>query len=273
MDSKDSQDDKSSIEIGADRALMVVLKALYSFGNPLRTKRTKSSSSTVTKAFRFEINNVRFAGSEEELEGVEKLVVPRNKEERNSDKLTPAEVFTNTHMKLVKRGEKWMRGTATSCTFVAALIATVVFAAAITIPGGNDSNGHPIFSKKPIFLLFIICDAFALFSSISSVLLFLSILTSRYGEDDFHVSLPRILYFGLITLFLSILSTMIAFGVILYLLVFGKSHKEWIAIPFVVLPPSIPVVLYLRSQYNLLFGIYTSTYQNIFVKQSDGMLY
>ncbi|XP_028100743.1 ankyrin repeat-containing protein ITN1-like [Camellia sinensis] len=119
------------------------------------------------------------------FKGVEKLVVPRNKEEKNSEKYTPVEVFTDTHRELVKGGENWMRGTATSCSLVATLIATVVFAAAITVPGGNDSSGHPIFYKKSIFLLFFICDALALFSSITSVLFFLSILSSHYGEEDF----------------------------------------------------------------------------------------
>ncbi|CAL5365305.1 unnamed protein product [Camellia sinensis] len=204
---------------------------------------------------------------DEEKVGVEKLVVPRNKEEKNSEKYTPVEVFTDTHRELVKGGENWMRGTATSCSLVATLIATVVFAAAITVPGGNDSSGHPIFYKKSIFLLFFICDALALFSSITSVLFFLSILSSHYGEEDFLVSLPRRLIFGLVTLFLSILSTMIAFGAIVYL-VFGESFKEWIVIPIVVLT-CIPVVLFLILEYNLLLEMYNSTYHNIFLNQSD----
>ncbi|RVW13382.1 hypothetical protein CK203_107959 [Vitis vinifera] len=42
-----------------------------------------------------------------------------------------------------------MKGTAKFYTLAAALIATVVFAAAITIPGGNhDDTGIPNFSKE-----------------------------------------------------------------------------------------------------------------------------
>ncbi|KAL7252724.1 hypothetical protein ACSBR1_007315 [Camellia fascicularis] len=78
---------------------------------------------------------------------VEKLVVPRSKEERNDKKMTPAEVFTDTHKDLVKEGKRWMKDTANACTIVASLIATVVFAAAITVPGGNNSDGNPIFYK------------------------------------------------------------------------------------------------------------------------------
>ena len=51
-----------------------------------------------------------------------------------------------THKELVDKGEKWMKEIATSCTVVGALIITIMFAAAITIPGGNDSNtGLPLF--------------------------------------------------------------------------------------------------------------------------------
>ncbi|KAL7252507.1 hypothetical protein ACSBR1_007135 [Camellia fascicularis] len=202
---------------------------------------------------------------------VEKHVVPRNKEDRNCDKMTPAEVFTHTHKELVKEGEQWMKDKANACSIVATLIATVVFAAAITVPGGNNGDGHPIFNKRASFLIFGIFDAFALFSSITSVLLFLSILTSRYAEDDFLVTLPWRLIFGLLTLFLSILSTMIAFGATLYL-VFGESYKAWIVIPVFVLP-GIPVCLFVLLQSPLLLDMFKSTYCSIFFQQSHDMLY
>ena len=40
----------------------------------------------------------------------------------------------------MKEGETWVKGTATSSTVVGALIITIMFAAAITIPGGNNQN-------------------------------------------------------------------------------------------------------------------------------------
>ncbi|CAL5363366.1 unnamed protein product [Camellia sinensis] len=163
---------------------------------------------------------------------VEKLVLPGDKEERNTNGMTPAKVFTDTHQELVKEGERWMKGTATSCTIVAALIVTVVFAAAITVPGGNNNNdGHPYFSKHKAFLIFGIFDALALFSSITSVLMFLSILTARYAEEDFLYALPKRLIIGLVMLFVSLLSMMIAFGATLYLM-FG-DNKVWILVPVV----------------------------------------
>ena len=88
-----------------------------------------------------------------------------------------------------------------------------MFAVVFTIPGGNNQDsGYPIFLKENLFVVFIISDALSLFSSSTSVLMFLGILTSRYAEEDFLESLPRKLIIGLSTLFLSIASMMVAFS-------------------------------------------------------------
>ncbi|CAL5365343.1 unnamed protein product [Camellia sinensis] len=201
---------------------------------------------------------------------VEKLVQPRDKEVRNTNGMTPAEVFTDTHQELVKEGERWMKDTATSCTIVAALIVTVVFAAAITVPGGNNNDGHPYFSKHKAFLIFGIFDALALFSSITSVLMFLSILTARYAEEDFLYALPKRLIIGLVMLFVSILSMMIAFGATLYLM-FG-DNKVWILAPVVGFS-CIPVTLFAVLQFPLLVVMIKSiSGSGIFGKRSDRML-
>ncbi|KAJ6297492.1 hypothetical protein OIU78_023110 [Salix suchowensis] len=61
---------------------------------------------------------------------------------------------------------------------VAALIATVTFAAAFTIPGGYKSKeGTAILAKKAAFIVFIISDAISMVLSISAVFIhFLSVL-------------------------------------------------------------------------------------------------
>ncbi|KAL9448566.1 hypothetical protein AB3S75_015947 [Citrus x aurantiifolia] len=144
------------------------------------------------------------------FKAVEKLIYPDMLADENRFKQTPREVFTEEHKELVKDGEKWMKEIASSCSVVAALIITVVFATAFTVPGGSDSRGIPNFLHGPSFMIFAISDMLALFSSITSVLMFLGILTSRYAEDDFLVSLPRKLIIGLVTLFFSIASMMVA---------------------------------------------------------------
>ncbi|XP_010244231.1 PREDICTED: uncharacterized protein LOC104588110 [Nelumbo nucifera] len=140
-----------------------------------------------------------------------KSIMPRDYENfPNNDGQTPRLLFTENHKELVIAGEKWMRSTAKSCLIVATLIATVVYQAAFTVPGGED-NGIPFFSRHTAFMSFIFSDAVALFSSSTSVLLFLAILTSRYKEEDFLESLPNKLIFGLFSLFISIVAMMAAF--------------------------------------------------------------
>ncbi|KAF7137682.1 hypothetical protein RHSIM_Rhsim07G0242500 [Rhododendron simsii] len=201
---------------------------------------------------------------------VEALVLSKTKEERNKEGKTPAQVFSDTHKELVKEGEEWMKDNASSCTIIASLIATVVFAAAIQVPGGNNENGRPIFNQEGAFVIFGISNALALFSSISSVIMFLSILTSPCAEKDFLFSLPHKLIIGLITLFLSILFTMAAFGATLYL-VFG-GNKGWILIPVVALG-CLPVTLFGALQFPLLVEMMKSTYSSsIFDKRSGRLL-
>ncbi|XP_062175092.1 uncharacterized protein LOC133880207 [Alnus glutinosa] len=189
---------------------------------------------------------------------VESISVPRCKEYLNNDDLTARELFTKKHIDLKKEGEKWMKGTATSCTVVGALIVTIMFAVAFTIPGGsNQDSGFPIFLDERLFMLFIISDAFSLFSSTTSVVMFLGILTSRYAEDDFLESLPRKMIIGLSTLFISIAAMMIAFSTALLIMLQGQY--SWIIIP-VICFASVPVALFILMQFPLLVDMFKSTY-------------
>ncbi|XP_059657932.1 ankyrin repeat-containing protein ITN1-like [Cornus florida] len=203
---------------------------------------------------------------------VEKFSLDYHKDNRDLEREVPRKEFSKTHEKLVKEGEEWMKDTANSCTIVAALIVTIAFAAAITVPGGNNgNNGHPIFSNDKVFLIFSLSDALALYSSTSSLLVFLSILTSRYGEEDFLEVLPNRLIIGLVTLFVSIISMMIAFGATVYL-VFGDK-KPWIFVPIAVLS-CIPATLFVSSQFPLLLDMIKSTYgKGLFYQQNDRILY
>ncbi|KAJ0008174.1 hypothetical protein Pint_29128 [Pistacia integerrima] len=140
---------------------------------------------------------------------------------------------------------------------VAALIITVVFAAAFTVPCGNKENETPIFLQSIAFIVFAVSDALALFSSVSSVLMFLAILTSRYSEDDFLESLPKKLMVGLITLFFSIASMMVAFGATFYI-VFSNPWKG-VIIPIASVS-CLPVILFAWLQFPLLVEIFSSTY-------------
>src|SRR5262249_3635084 len=160
--------------------------------------------------------------------------------------------------KLVKEGEEWMKSTASSCTVVAALVATVVFAAAFIVLGGNNNdNGIPIFLNDVSFIIFAISNALALFTFSTSVLMFLGILTSRYAEEDFLKALPMRLAIGLITLFLSIASMLIAFGLPLNIIL---AHQiKWVAFP-IGLVACVPVTLFALLQFPLLVEIVSLTF-------------
>ncbi|PWA92756.1 ankyrin repeat-containing domain, PGG domain protein [Artemisia annua] len=203
---------------------------------------------------------------------VERFVCSLNTIQKNHLGETPQMLFTKQHKELVTDGEKWMKTTAESYTITSALITTIVFAAAITVPGGsNQDSGIPVFSKKIAFTIFAISDAISLFTSVTSLLMFLSILTARFAEQDFLYKLPTKLIISLITLFISTTAMIVAFGATLYL-VFGKSHS-WILAPIAVLT-CLPVSSFVFLQYPLIRDLVMSTYfRRIFGKKSNKSFY
>ncbi|KAH8502587.1 hypothetical protein H0E87_014043 [Populus deltoides] len=189
---------------------------------------------------------------------VESIVQPKYKEMLNSSHKTAQTLFTDQHKKLLEEGEKWMKATAESCTVVAALIATIMFSAIFTVPGGYDQySGIPIYLNRNSFMVFIVSDAMSLFASSSSLLMFFGILTSRYREEDFLKSLPTKLIVGLSCLFFSIATMMITFGITLVMMLRERFH--WVSFPIILLA-SLPVTLFALLQFPLLVEIFFSTY-------------
>lgn len=188
---------------------------------------------------------------------VESIVDPRHKDIRNMNGKKARELFTSEHQVLLEKGEQWMKQAANSCTVVGALIITIMFTVAFTVPGGNDQQtGYPVFKDEKSFTVFIVADAVSLFSSSTSVLMFLGILTSRYAEEDFLKSLPTKLIIGLSMLFFSIAAMMVTFCAALIIMLDGRLQ---LIIPIVLLA-SIPVTLFMLLQFPLLVEIFGSTY-------------
>ncbi|XP_050138015.1 ankyrin repeat-containing protein At5g02620-like [Malus sylvestris] len=192
------------------------------------------------------------------FEEVEKIVQPPFIDMKNTQGKTPRELFTSEHEDLLRKGESWMKDTTNSCMLVSTLIATVVFSAAFSIPGGIDDNkGTPNFIKEEAFLIFAISDGVALFSSSTAILMFLYILTSRYAENDFLKSLPLKLMVGLTSLFVSITSMMVTFSTAFYL----SCHYGLRWVPdLIFIFAFVPVALFAFLQYPLLFDMFFSTY-------------
>ncbi|XP_059442393.1 ankyrin repeat-containing protein NPR4-like [Corylus avellana] len=180
---------------------------------------------------------------------VEKVCLPWIHDIRNKTNMTAKELFIHNHKDMLKEGEKWMKATATSCMVVGALIITIMFTAAFTVPGGNNQNtGFLTFSDKKLFTAFIIFDALSLFSASTSVLIFLGMVTSRYAEDDFSRSLPLKMIIGHYTLFFSIATMMVAFCSGLFLMV---PKKLWMVIPVICLA-SVTVIQFASMLFPLL---------------------
>ncbi|KAK1418559.1 hypothetical protein QVD17_27704 [Tagetes erecta] len=204
---------------------------------------------------------------------VERFVCPLNIIQKNWIGETPQMVFTREHKDLVVDGEKWMKETAQSYTITAALITTIVFAAAITVPGGNlQDKGTPMFAKKNAFTVFAVSDTISLFSSVTSLLMFLSILTARFSEQDFLYRLPTKLIIGLTTLFVSTTAMLVAFGATLFL-VFCENNSR-ILVPIIALT-FLPITCFVTLQFSLIKDLVSSTYcrRNTFGRKSNDPFY
>ncbi|CAN1334509.1 Ankyrin repeat-containing protein At5g02620 [Linum perenne] len=171
----------------------------------------------------------------------------------NRQGLNPRQIFTETHKDLAKTGSEWLTKTSESCSVVAALIATVAFATASAVPGGNkDENGAPILQDQPVFNVFAISSLVALCFSVTSLLVLLTIITSRFEQRDFDKKLPRTLLLGLTSLFLSIVSILVSFcaGHVFVL----KDNLRFISLP-IYAATCFPVALFLVAQLSLYFDL------------------
>ncbi|GLT65165.1 hypothetical protein SLA2020_376130, partial [Shorea laevis] len=111
------------------------------------------------------------------FQAVEGIVPQCYNYEKNHGGETPSEVFVKEHEPLLKKADEWLKKTAESSTVVGALIITIMFAVAFTVPGGNDQNtGFPIFLNKTAdsstvssptvpFMIFVASDAISLFAA------------------------------------------------------------------------------------------------------------
>ncbi|KAH6801446.1 hypothetical protein C2S52_001910 [Perilla frutescens var. hirtella] len=143
---------------------------------------------------------------------VEAMLPLHYMEEKNKDDKTPRDVFVATHEKLLEESKAWMKSTADSCMLIATIILTVVYAAAFTVPGGNnEASGHPILVQSKWLTCFFIFEALALFCSTMCIITFWSITCSGFQEDQFLDILPDQLRLGFATLFGSLIGAISAF--------------------------------------------------------------
>ncbi|KAL9411955.1 hypothetical protein AB3S75_045539 [Citrus x aurantiifolia] len=192
------------------------------------------------------------------FEAVKDVVPPKLRDAKNNKGLTPKALFSKEHKELKRKGETWMKDTASSCMIVATLIATIVFAAAITVPGGNkEDTGLPFFRRRASFKIFAVSNVISLAASSVSIVNFLSIVAPRYAEEDFLHLLPRKLLVGFATLFVAIAAMMVVFSATSYIVF--KDGSLWIAILAIVIS-SMPVILFVKQHFLFFYDVLRSTY-------------
>ncbi|KAG6641810.1 ankyrin repeat-containing protein At5g02620-like [Carya illinoinensis] len=193
------------------------------------------------------------------FERVESVIPSHFKEHRNNMKLTAWGLFHQTNNELRTTAAEWLKRTSEGCTVVAVLIATVAFAAAYTVPGGpNSQTGAPILVNKPFFVVFTVTDVLSLSFALTSVVIFLSIVSSPFRLIDFKESLPNKLMLGFTFLFLSVSMMMFAFAATVLLMI--QNRESW-----------TKVILYALSF--LPVGIFALSYFPLYVSLSETYKY
>ncbi|KAG5234704.1 ankyrin repeat-containing protein [Salix suchowensis] len=175
----------------------------------------------------------------------------------NNEGKTAGDLFKESHEKQLENAQKWIKETTQSCSTVAALVATVVFAAAYTVPGGSDDSGKPNFIDSPYFLVFTVSDVLSLASSLTSLVVFLSLLTSPFELQDFRVSLPRKLLVGFTFLFFAVITTMLSFGATILILIQSERKLTTLLLSIAAF---LPVLVFAIMQFRLYVSFMGSTY-------------
>jgi hypothetical protein len=172
---------------------------------------------------------------------------PLHKEVKNKDGKTAQQLFKEEHKTLRDEAKDWIKDRSNAGMIVATLIATITFAAVITVPGGiNQEKGKPIFLSDNTFKVFVVSDVLAFFFSMVSLLMFLSAINGCYTEGDFMRVLPIRLVFGSNFLLFAVVAVTIAFNAALSMLLLEKTRFLAMSILSLVFLPFIQTGRFVR---------------------------
>ncbi|XP_078151151.1 protein ACCELERATED CELL DEATH 6-like [Carex rostrata] len=137
-------------------------------------------------------------------------------------------------------------------SLVAALIATITFAAAFTLPGGFSSDsanaGLPIFARKAIFQVFLISDTIAMCSSLTVAFLCIS---NTWEDLDFLLNYRKTTK---VLMWSAYGATALAFGSGLFTVI--APNNLWLAILILVLSTILPLLSKIIGEWPLLMVRY-----------------
>ncbi|KAG5234695.1 hypothetical protein OIU76_025982 [Salix suchowensis] len=190
------------------------------------------------------------------FELVQDIIPPHYVSLLNKEGKTARECFEIAHEEQLKKAQKWIKETGQSCSTVAALVSTAVFAAAYTVPGGSDEKGKPNFINSPLFLIFTVTDVVSLASALTSLVVFLSLLTSSFELKEFDTSLPRKLIAGLFFLFMSVVTSMISFGATILILI--QTERKFTTL-LLSIASFLPVFVFGIMQFGMFVSFLSST--------------
>ncbi|KAM5552367.1 hypothetical protein ABKV19_026960 [Rosa sericea] len=190
------------------------------------------------------------------FKGVERTLQPSYLEMKNAEDKTPRDLFSEEHKDLMVKGESWMKSVASSCSLASTLIAISVFASLTgVIDDRTTHNGGGGTHTTPAVC--VLSNIFALFYSSLGIIIFVSILSSRFAEDDFLISLPLKLIVGLGALYISTIAMMVSFGTALYT---TYHHRlNWLPILIFILASLLISCLY-RLHFPLVSYVLRTTY-------------
>ena len=181
--------------------------------------------------------------------------------QKNRGEHTPDEIFQEEHQKLEEESKQWLNSTSNSCSFIAALIATVAFASSATVPGGVDQNtGVPIFEHRLAFSIFAMSSLVALCCSMISLLIFLAIFVSKGQDKDFTKNLPRNFLLGLTSLFISIAAMLICFCSGNFLII--KHQLKYAAVPVYAFT-SLVMAYFVVKHFPLFLDLLKATFRKV----------
>ncbi|RDX69119.1 hypothetical protein CR513_51807, partial [Mucuna pruriens] len=190
------------------------------------------------------------------LEQYIKSLVPQHFYFRSDkDGKSAGEIFEETHKELIGESGDWLKDTSESCSVVAALVAGVSFATASSVPGGTNEEGKPNLEGKPAFDVFAIASLIGLCFSVTGLIMFLTILTSRKQAKDFRRDLPLKLLLGLSSLFVSIAAMFVSFCTGHFFLL---NHRYKMLLYPIYAATCFPVTFYAVAQFPLYFDLLTA---------------
>ncbi|KAK7276507.1 hypothetical protein RIF29_17647 [Crotalaria pallida] len=172
----------------------------------------------------------------------------------NKQNKTAGEIFKESHKDLVKDSGDWLKDTSESCSVVAGLIAGVSFAAASSIPGGTNEEGRPTLEGQTAFHVFAISSLIGLCFSVTGLIMFLAILTSRKEAKDFRRDLPLKVLLGLSSLFVSIAAMFVSFCTG-HIFLLNNKYRTFL-IP-IYAATCVPVTFYAIAQFPLYLDLLT----------------